>query len=163
MVGVAAWALASTANSMVSNLIGQNALDEIIPLIKKIVIVSFSFAFIVGMPIVFFPKFFLQLLTTDTHLVEAGITSLRIVVMATWMLSVSTIVFNAVVGTGHTRLNMLFEFVAILFYLIYITIVIETLRMPLPYAWLSEFVYWFTLFTLSFLFFYSGKWKQVQS
>ena len=115
------------------------------------------------MPLLFFPTFFLHLLTSDTHLVEVGTTSLRIVVLATWMLSVSTIVFNAVVGTGHTRLNMLFELIAIVLYLIYTTIVIETLRMPLPYAWLSEFVYWLTLFSLSFVFFYSGKWKQVQS
>ncbi len=160
LVGVAAWALASTCNSMVSNLIGQKALDEVIPLVKKIVIVSFSFAFIVGLPLLLFPKFSLQLLTKDAHLVETGIISLRIVVVATWMLSFSTILFNAVLGTGNTRLNMVFEFIAIVFYLIYITIVIEKLRLPLPYAWLSEFVYWFTLFGLSFFYLYSGRWKK---
>lgn len=160
LVGVAAWALASTCNSMVSNLIGQKSFDEVIPLIKKIITVSFSFAFIVGLPVVIFPNFFLHLLTSDTHLVETGTTSLQIVVIATWMLSVSTIIFNAVVGTGQTTLNMIFEFVAILFYLIYITFVIELYRLPLPYAWLSEFVYWLTLFVLSFVFFYSGRWKK---
>lgn len=160
LVGVAAWALASTCNSMVSNLIGQHAFDDVIPLIKKIISVSFSFAFVVGLPVVLFPDFFLHLLTSDPYLIETGSSSLQIVVIATWMLSVSTIIFNAVVGTGQTTLNMIFEFVAILFYLIYITFVIELYRLPLPYAWLSEFVYWFTLFVLSFVFFYSGRWKK---
>jgi len=160
LVGVAAWSLASTCNSMVSNMIGQKRPDDVIPLVWKIAMVSFSVAFVVGMPILIFPKFFLQLLTSDQHLVEVGITSLRIVVVATWMLSISTIMFNAVVGTGNTKLNMMFEFAAILFYLIYITIVIEKLRMPLPYAWLSEFVYWFTLFGLSFGYLYSNKWRK---
>lgn len=160
LVGVAAWALGSTCNSMVSNIIGQRELDEVIPMIKKIGLLSFLFSFIVGMPILFFPKTFLSLLTSDIHLVENGIVSLRIVVLATWMLSISTIVFNGVVGTGNTRLNMFFEFIAIFFYLVYITIVIEYLRLPLAYAWLSEFVYWSTLFLLCFFYFYSGKWKK---
>ncbi|MBK7763820.1 MAG: MATE family efflux transporter [Bacteroidetes bacterium] len=159
LVGVAAWALGSTCNSMVSNIIGQRELNEVIPLIKKIAFLSFSFSFIVGMPILFYPNFFLSLLTTDQHLVETGISSLRIVVLATWMLSISTIFFNGVVGTGNTRINMYFEFIAIFFYLIYITIVIEYLRLPLAYAWLSEFVYWSSLFTLCYIYLYKGKWK----
>ncbi len=159
-VGVAAWALASTCNSMVSNVIGQNALDEVIPLMKKIIRMSFGFALVVGLPMLLFPHFFLRLLTRDAVLVDMGTSSLRIVVLATWMLSVSTILFNGVVGTGKTQLNMIFEFVSIAFYLIYNTLVIEYLRMPLPYAWMSEFVYWFTLFVLSFGYFYKGYWRK---
>lgn len=160
LVGVAAWALASTCNSMVSNLLGQKAISDVIPLIKRIVSLSFLIAFVLGLPLLFFPHFFLSLLTSDQHLVETGATSLQIVVLATWMLSVSTIVFHAVIGTGRTTLNMFFELVAICFYLAYNTVVIEWMRLPLPFAWLSEFVYWFTLFALSFAFFYSGRWKR---
>lgn len=160
LVGVAAWALASTCNSMVSNLLGQRAVDDVIPLIKRIVSISFLIAFILGLPLLFFPHFFLGLLTADQHLVETGVTSLQIVVLATWMLSVSTIVFHAVIGTGRTTLNMIFELIAICLYLAYNTVVIEWMRLPLPFAWLSEFVYWFSLFALSFGFFYSGRWKR---
>ena len=159
LVGVAAWSLASTCNSMVSNLIGQGAYNDVIPLIRKITWISLSFAVILGLPIIFYPKFFMQLLTADQALVEAGITSLRIVVLATWMLSVSTILFNGVVGTGFTRLNMYFELTAIVLYLIYNTLVIEYWHMDLPYAWLSEFIYWFTLFVLSISFLFSKKWQ----
>jgi putative MATE family efflux protein len=160
LVGVAAWALASTCNSMVSNLIGQHALDDVIPLIKKITGISFGVACVLGLPILLFPHFFLSLLTSDKTLVDTGALSLQIVVLATWMLSVSTIVFNAVLGTGRTTLNMIFEFVAIFFYLMYITITIEWLRLPLPYAWMSEFVYWLSLFLPSFIYFYSGYWRK---
>lgn len=160
LVGVAAWALASTCNSMVSNLIGQQALEDVIPLVKRIAMISLSIAIVLGLPLLCFPHFFLSKLTADQQLIAKGTTSLQIVVLATWMLSVSTIVFHAVVGTGRTTINMLFEFVAIILYLGYNTIVIEYLRMPLPYAWLSEFVYWFSLFALSFLFFYTGRWRR---
>jgi putative MATE family efflux protein len=159
LVGVVTWALASTCNSMVSNVIGQGKLDEVIPLIKKIIVVSFSISFLLGIAVISFPEDFLRLLTSDEMLVQKGIVSLRIVVLATWMLSVSTICFNGVLGTG-TRINMFFEFIAIIFYVVYITIVIEKLRLPLPYAWASEFVYWLSLFILSSIYLYSGQWKR---
>ncbi len=160
LVGVVTWALASTCNSMVSNVIGQGKLDDVIPLIKKIIAVSFSISFILGIAVIAFPEPFLRLLTSDDMLVQKGIVSLRIVVLATWMLSISTICFNGVLGTGNTRINMFFEFIAIVFYIIYITIVIEKLRLPLPYAWASEFVYWLTLFILSAFYLNSGRWKR---
>lgn len=158
LVGVAAWALASTCNSMVSNLIGQEKQLEVIPLIKKVVIVSLSVALTLGVLLFIFPEQFLRLLTEDEMLIQGGITSLRIVVLATWMLSVSTIVFNGVVGIGDTKVNMYFELTAIVLYLIYCTIIIEKMKLPLPFAWGSEFVYWLSLFTMSSL--YLIKWRK---
>ena len=159
VVGVAAWALASTCNSMVSNLIGQGQSDEVIPLIKKIVFVSFSVAFVLGIAIFLFPAWFLGLMTHDEGLVKTGAVSMRIVVMATWMLSVSTICFHGVVGTGNTKMNMVFEIVAILFYLIYVTIVVEVMHLSLAYAWASEFVYWLALFVMSAWYLKRGTWR----
>jgi Na+-driven multidrug efflux pump len=149
IVGVATWALASTCNSMVSNLIGQHQQEQVISMIQKIVRVSFCFAFIVGLPLLLFPKYFLGLMTGDSHLVDVGYRSLQIVVLATWMLSISTIYFNGVVGTGNTRINMFFELAAIILYLIYCSYIIEYRRMPLAFAWGSEFVYWLSLFAMS--------------
>lgn len=160
VVGIAAWALGSTTNSMVSNLIGQNKLDEVIPLIKKVLRISFLLAFAFGFFIFIFPTEFLQLLSSDPQIISTGVVSLRIVVAATWMLSISTVYFNAVLGTGNTRVNMFIEILAILLYLSYCFIVVELWHKPLPYAWASEFVYWFSLFAMSAYYIYSGKWKR---
>jgi MATE family multidrug resistance protein len=81
-------------------------------------------------------------------------------VVATWMLSISTIYFNAVVGTGNTRLNMFFELSGIVLYLIYNWFVVEVSRAGLAWAWGSEFVYWCVLFTLSALYLYFGPWRK---
>ena len=159
LVGVLAWALASTCNAMVSNLIGQKREGEVMGLVGRITAISFGFAFVAGSLLLCFPRAFLGLLTADAALIEAGLHPLRIVVLATWMLSVSTIFFNAVLGTGNTRLNMIFEFVAIVFYVVYITVVVEWQRLSLSWAWASEFVYWLTLFALSAWYLRSGRWK----
>lgn len=159
LVGVLAWALASTCNAMVSNLIGQKREDEVMGLVRRITAISLGFAVVAGLLLLCFPRAFLGLLTADIRLIEAGMQPLLIVVLATWMLSVSTIFFNAVLGTGNTRLNMIFEFVAIVFYVVYITVVVEWQRLSLSWAWASEFVYWFTLFVLSGCYLRAGRWK----
>lgn len=160
VVGIAAWSLGSTTNSMVSNLIGQQKEQEVIPLIHKVLLISFSFAFLIGLGLFIFPSSFLQLISSDVAIIEVGENPLRIVVAATWMLSVSTVYFNAVLGTGHTKVNMIFEMLAIIFYLGYCILVIEIWRKPLSYAWASEFVYWFSLFAMSSFYIYSGRWKK---
>jgi multidrug resistance protein, MATE family len=160
IVGIAAWALASTCNSMVSNLIGQQKLNDVIPVIHRIMRISLSFSLCIGVPLIIFPTYFLGLMTNDLHLVEIGKTSLRIVVIATWLLSCATIYFNGVLGTGNTKVNMLLELIAIVFYITYITIVIEHLRLPLPFAWLSEFVYWLSLFGMSAFYLHSDRWRK---
>jgi putative MATE family efflux protein len=158
IVGVATWALGSTCNSMVSNLIGQGNQQQVIHLVYKILRLSFIFSFILGLPLIIFPEYFLNLMTSDAEIALAGIVSLRIVVMATWMLSLSTIYFNAVVGTGNTRFNMYIEIAAIALYLGYTFLVVEIFKLSLPWAWGSEFVYWFSLFLMSATYLHSKKW-----
>lgn len=160
VVGIAAWSLGATTNSMVSNLIGQKKEDEVIPLIHKVLFISLSFAFIIGLGLLFFPSSFLHMISSDEAIIAVGKNPLRIVVVATWMLSVSTVYFNAVLGSGQTRVNMIFEIIAIILYLGYCILVIELWRKPLSYAWASEFVYWFSLFAMSSFYIYSGRWRK---
>lgn len=161
VVGVAAWALGATCNSMVSNLIGQNRKEEVIPLILKIIRLSLLCAVVIGTPLLVFPKWFLSRMTTDPMTIETGIVSLRIVILATWILSVSTVCFNAVVGTGNTRVNMYIEMIAIVLYLTYTFQVVEFWHLPLHWAWCSEFVYWLSLLLMSAWYLRSSKWKQI--
>lgn len=160
IVGVAAWALGATCNSMVSNLIGQNRQEEIIPLILKIIRLSLLCAMVIGTPLLIFPKWFLTHMTSDPMTIETGIMSLRIVILATWILSVSTVCFNGVVGTGNTRVNMYIEMIAIVLYLTYTFQVVEFWHLSLPWAWCSEFVYWTSLLAMSAWYLKSSKWKQ---
>jgi len=82
-----------------------------------------------------------------------------VIVLATLIMSVSTVVFNAVVGTGRTLVNLTIEIGCVLTYLLYCYIIIERLRSPLHIAWGSEFVYWTSLLVVSFLYLRSGRWK----
>jgi hypothetical protein len=77
-------------------------------------------------------------------------------------MSVATVVFNGVIGTGKTIMNLLIETICVAAYLVYCYIVIERHRMPLQWAWGSEFVYWSSLLLASVAYLQSGRWRGTQ-
>jgi MATE family multidrug resistance protein len=86
-----------------------------------------------------------------------------VIVLASLVMSVSTVVFNAVVGTGRTLVNLTIEVGCVLLYVLYCTVVIERMRAPLHIAWVSEFVYWTSLIIVSFWYLKSGRWMKAKT
>lgn len=159
IVGIGTWAFAVASSTMVSNMIGQGRERQVLPLVWKIARISITVTGVICTILLLFPSQFLSLYRDDPELVAFAIPSLRVIVLATLIMSVSTVVFNAVVGTGRTLVNLTMEVACVLTYLLYCYIIIERLRSPLHIAWGSEFVYWTFLLTVSFLYLKSGRWK----
>ena len=159
LFGVFTWAFASTTNAMVSNIIGQGLEDKVTLLIRKIVKLSVSFALIVAIALNCFPELFLSVYGQDPAFTHAAIPVIRIVSSALVLMSFSTVWLNAVTGTGNTRINLMIEFVTIVFYCIYVYLTLEYWNLSLMVGWLSEWLYWLSLFFLSFAYIRSGAWK----
>jgi MATE family multidrug resistance protein len=162
IMGVVTWAFASTCNAMVSNIIGQGRPGEVIPLIIKVSKLSFLFASGICILLLLFSVPFLSLYRNDADLIALALPSLRIIVVATIIMSMSTVLFNGVLGTGNTIVNLTIEVTCVSAYLVYCYFVIEKYRMPLHWAWGSEFVYWSSLFIISVLYLKTGRWKGKQ-
>jgi multidrug resistance protein, MATE family len=160
--GVFIWAFASTTNSMVSNLIGQGKKEEVIPLINKIIKVSLSVAIVVCLGLNLFPGVYLSIYGLDLKFIQAGIPVIRVIAFAMLLMSFATIWLNAVTGTGNSRMTFLIELAAIILYCIYVFVVLEINKLSLIWAWMSEFLYWTILFSLSFWYILSNKWKSVK-
>jgi Na+-driven multidrug efflux pump len=105
-------------------------------------------------------RYYLSLFTSDQSLIELTLPSLRVVTVATLVMSMGTVSFNAVVGTAKTNVNLIIEMSCVALYLTYCTIAIERMRSPLYIAWLSEFVYWTSLLVISYSYLRSGKWNR---
>ncbi len=159
IVGIGSFAFAATTSTMVSNIIAQGKSNSVIHLVRKICKLSLGFAVIISILLLTFSYPFLYFYRPDPDLVNFTIPSLRIICVAILMMSVSTVMFNAVVGTGNTLFNLGMEIFCVSMYLVYCYIFIQRLRMPLYVAWLSEFVYWTSLITISYLYLRSGKWR----
>ncbi len=154
------WAFASTANAMVSNIIGQGKKEQVISLIIKIMQLSLGFTAALCLLVNIFPDWFLSLYDRAPGFDTDAIPVIRIVSAGVIMMSVATVWLNSVTGTGNTRVNLLIELITILAYTIYIYLVLHVWNLGLVWAWASELLYWGILFILSFVYLRSGKWKK---
>ena len=159
IVGVGTWALATTCNTMVSNIIGQGRQREVPALIIKISKLSLMYAIVICGLLLIFSQEFLSIYSDDMALIQFAIPSLRVIVVATLIMSLSTVAFNGVVGTGNTAVNLTMEISCVGTYLIYCFFIIRLWHSPLYICWGSEFIYWSTLLIGSVFYLRSGRWK----
>jgi len=157
--GCFTWAFGATANSMVSNIIGQGLQHRVMELVSKIMQWSVGFAIMVCLLLNLFPHAFLSVYGQGEDFIEAAIPVMRIVSFALVLMSVSVIWLNAVTGTGNTKVNLYSEIAAILLYCVYVYTVLEKLQLSIEWGWASEGIYWITLLLPSLWYMRSGRWK----
>lgn len=159
IMGIAVWALASTANSMVSNLYGQKRYDDILPLLGKIVRICLGYAAVIGLLIFIFKMQIIDIYTNDVIIKKLAAPTMNVLIIASLIFSISLIYFNGMLGLGNTQRNLVYEILTISSYLIYCYIVVEVMRSTLWVAWTSEFVYWSVMLLFSAIYMHSKKWK----
>ena len=158
IMGIAVWALASTANSMVSNLYGQKLYDQILPLIGKIVKVCLGYAFVISVLLLLFKSVLLAIYTDDLEIRALVNPTLYVIIAASFIFSISLIYFNGMLGLGNTKRNLTYESITICMYISYCYVVVELYRCSLWMAWTSEFVYWLIMLAFSGVYMHSKKW-----
>ncbi len=160
LVGVFVWAFAGTSNAMVANLMGQGRQDMVLPAIKRISYWSFGLCIIMVALLNLFPYMFFRMFGQDETFVTEGVPVIRIVSMGMLFMSLANIWLNGVTGTGKTKVNLLIEIVAIMLYLGYTWYFMKYNYISLAVAWSNEFIYWTSIFLLSYWYLKSGKWKK---
>jgi multidrug resistance protein, MATE family len=159
MFGIFSWAFASTTNTMVSNIIGQQRQDEVMPLIRRIIKISFSISLFIFIILNIWPEWFLSFYGQGDAFIRDAIPVTRIVSIALLMMSFSTVWLNAVTGTGNAIINLAIELMTIIIYSIYVYVVLEYWNMPITWGWISEWVYWISMFSMAYFYMRSGKWR----
>lgn len=144
---------------MVSNVLGQNRPDEVLPLIHKISKISFGCAAIIVLLLNLFPGALLSFYGQGEEFVIEALPVVRVVSVALLMMSFSVVWLNAVTGTGQTLVNLSIELITISLYSIYVYVTMEYLQLPITWGWASEWVYWMSIFGMAFFYFRSGRWK----
>ena len=159
LMGLSTWAFAAVTSAMVSTLIGERRVDEVPALIRKTATLSVGLTALVAGGLLLFGPQFLGLYSNNPDFIVYALPSLRVIAVASILMSLSTVVFNGVIGTGNTRVNLAIEITGVSLYLVYCWNITERLHAPLHWAWSSEFVYWGTILLLGGLYLRSGKWR----
>jgi multidrug resistance protein, MATE family len=159
VVGIFSWAFAATTNTMVSNLIGQGRSEEVLLLIKRIMLISICFCFPIIAALNIAPHWFLGVYGLGGDFITAAVPVLRVVSIALALMSFSAVWLNAVTGSGNTKVNLFIEIFAIVIYVIYVTVVLEFLELGVAWGWGSEVLYWISMFVPALIYMRSGRWK----
>lgn len=157
---IPASALATTVNTLVSNLIGASRKEEVLPFVHRMMSLSLLLVLPLAILTYIFPSLFASIYTDDQDLIQACIPVIKIVAIANLFFSVSFVVFNAVSGTGNTRTAFAIEFLTLFFYLgfVYYTSIIQPSKVEV--VWMSEFVYWIIIGALGYWYFLKGNWRK---
>jgi putative MATE family efflux protein len=157
--GVFSWAFGATANSMVSNIIGQGRSKEVMYLIRKISKWSLGFTLVIFTFLNIFPGMFLSIYGMNEDFIMHAIPVFRVVSFALIVMSIGTVHFNAVTGTGATRINLFIDIIVLIAYMLYSYLVLEYFHLSIVLGWASEILYWGLILTLSY--FYLQRRKDV--
>ncbi len=128
-------------------------------LVWRIIRISMGLSLIVAILLNLFPETLLSIYGQDEAFTMAAVPVTRIVTAAMVLMSFSVVLMNSVTGTGNSRVTFLIELITIILYCIYVYLVVEKYFLPITYGWMSEWLYWISIFSLSFLYMRSGKWK----
>lgn len=153
-------ALATTVNTLVSNLIGAGKKEQVVPFVAKMI----GVAVLLVVPLMFltfiFPEEFARIYTSDAGLIAASVPVMKVVSVAMIFCAIGNIVFNAVSGTGNTRTAFVIEFGTLFFYLSYVYYTAILNPQPVAVVWMSEFVYWSIIGAIGYLYLLKGNWQK---
>jgi len=156
------WGLATTANTMCSNLIGQGKSGEVMQLAKKIIIVSYIWTLFFLPFILFEPAWLLGLITDEASLIQDALIPLRVIYIALFVFVPGVILLHTLSGTGDTRTAFFIELISIAIHLIYVYMIALVLELSLGFVWTAEFIYWASIAVFSFFRLKGNKWKKIR-
>ena len=156
------WGLASTGNTMVSYILGQEKKEEVLLLIRRIMNIGF-FITILYLPfIIFVPEWIIRIYTNDVKLIAGAIKPLYVVYIASLFCVPGAISLFSLSGTGDTKTSFVIEVVTTSAYLIYAVFVALVFKMALEFIWGAEALYWIMITILAYVRLKSGKWKKIK-
>ena len=151
--------LSTTANTLVSNLIGSGGVAGVVRLLHKIARMSFLIMVVCVALCVIFPQAILSVYTNEEALLLESVPALYVVCGAMLIAALANIYFNGISGTGNTQAALGLEVGVQIFYALYIIVVGMMLRAPVDVCFTTEVIYYSLMLTFSVIYLKKAKWQ----
>ncbi len=153
-------ALSATSNTLVSNIIGEGKIKEVMPLIRRISRLSFIIMSVCVLLLCAFPKLVLSVYTNDLSLINESVTSIYVVSVALIISSIASVFFNSVSGTGNTKAALILEMGVLVLYTLFIYMTGIYFKLPIHICFTAEIIYFTGLLFGSALYLHFADWKK---
>ena len=152
-------ALSTTANTLVSNLIGAGGSSGVVTLLHKISRMSFLIMVVcVGLCLAF-PGSILSVYTNEEALLVESVSALYVVCGAMLIASLANVYFNGISGTGNTQAALVLEIFVQVFYALYIIVVGMVIQAPVDVCFTTEVIYYVLMLGSSLIYLKKAKWQ----
>lgn len=145
-----AMALGAAANSITSNLIGENKSYEVMKASKKAIVMAYGFGLACELLMLIFPIQSMKIYTDNATLIQDALPAFYAMLTIYLTIVPGTVLFNVVSGTGDTKKAMYMELISITFYMANVWYVVVYLRADLMWCWTCEHSYNIVLFWLAY-------------
>ncbi len=152
-------ALSTTANSLVSNLIGSGGVKKVVSLLNRIAGFSFIIMIVCVAATILFSHEILSIYTSQDSLISESVPALYVVCGSMLIASFANIYFNGISGTGNTHAALILEVGVQSFYSIYVIVVGMLLRKPVEICFTTEVIYYSLMLLFSILYLKKAKWQ----
>ena len=151
-------ALSTTANTLVSNLIGAGGSSGVVTLLHKISRMSFLIMVVCVGLCVAFPGSILSVYTNEEALLVESVSALYVVCGAMLIASLANVYFNGISGTGNTQAALVLEIFVQVFYALYIIVVGMVIQAPVDVCFTTEVIYYVLMLGSSLIYLKNAKW-----
>jgi len=152
-------ALSATSNTLVTNIIGEGRISDVMPLVRRISRMSFFIMFVCVSLICIFPEEVLMVYTDDLSLINESVLSIYVISVALIISSIASVFFNSVSGTGNTKPALLLELGVLVIYTVSILVLGLYFRQPVHICFTVEIIYFAGLFIGSILYLRYANWQ----
>ena len=152
-------ALSTTANTLVSNLIGAGGSSGVVTLLHKISRMSFLIMVVCVGLCVAFPGSILSVYTNEEALLVESVSALYVVCGAMLIASLANVYFNGISGTGNTQAALVLEVFVQVFYALYIIVVGMVIQAPVDVCFTTEVIYYVLMLGSSLIYLKKAKWQ----
>ena len=152
-------AFASTAATLVSNIIGEGHPEGVSTIIRRVLILTA----VTMLPLLAFfalcPHLIIGLFTDIPSLVGASVPTLLVMCATTVVTLPWNVYLQSVAGTGDTRVCLRFDVVALAVYAVYCTVIIGIMKSSIAVCWTADGVYQLCILIQGFVYLRRGKWR----
>lgn len=153
-------AFASTAATLVSNIIGEGHPEGVIPVIRRLILLCALTMLPVLAFFFLFPNQIIGLFTDIPNLVQSSVATLRVMCVVAALTLPWNVYLQSVAGTGDTRVCLRCDVVALCIYAVYCTIVIGIRQSDIAVCWTADGVYALCIWIQCVIYIHRGKWRE---
>ena len=163
-LSIPCWGYSVGVNTLVSNVIGQGRVSDVMPVIKKTIYICVASTLALAIPVLLFPKYVLYPLlgSDDMSLFVEAQPIFYILFIILTLFAIGGVLFNGMAGTGATLEGLKIQVICAVFYVVLIYVLVNYLEVGLVTAWTIEIVYWVPLLWLVYRYLKGNNWRHLQ-